>query len=77
MCIYFFLEYGRLGHGDNVTQLIPKRVTKHLSFLCKLCSGLITSTSFIFKVEALADLRVLQVSWLVGFCTVPDSLFFF
>ena len=22
----YFLEYGRLGHGDNVTQLIPKRV---------------------------------------------------
>ena len=27
-------EYGRLGHGDNTTQLRPKQVSIYLDYLC-------------------------------------------
>ena len=51
-------EYGRLGHGDNLTQLTPKCVSSSTIFSI-LNLKLI---HLLLQVEALVGQRVLQVS---------------
>ena len=66
------LYYNFISPGDNLAQLIPKRVrvnyklfrnTYHLVFFLK--NYYYYYLNLFLKVEALEGLRVLQVSWLV------------